>query len=56
MILKLEKKIKKNILQISDSESILALYHKKGIDVFKTLRGMYAFVIYDKKSRRSYNW
>ena len=33
----------------SDSESILALYELKGIDGFKLLRGMYAFIIYDKK-------
>ena len=34
---------------LSDSESILALYDKKGLNAFKDLRGMYAFVLYDKK-------
>ena len=33
----------------SDSESILALYERNGIDGLKLLRGMYAFIIYDKK-------
>ncbi len=33
----------------SDSESILALYQHNGIDGLKLLRGMYAFIIYDKK-------
>ena len=33
----------------SDSESILALYDRNGIDGLKLLRGMYAFIIYDKK-------
>ena len=33
----------------SDSESILALYERYGIDGLKLLRGMYAFIIYDKK-------
>ncbi len=33
----------------SDSESILALYERNGIDGLKHLRGMYAFIIYDKK-------
>ena len=33
----------------SDSESILALYERDGIEGLKFLRGMYAFIIYDKK-------
>ena len=33
----------------SDSESILALYERNGINGLKLLRGMYAFIIYDKK-------
>ena len=33
----------------SDSESILALYESDGIEGLKFLRGMYAFIIYDKK-------
>ncbi len=33
----------------SDCESILALYERNGIDGLKLLRGMYAFIIYDKK-------
>ena len=33
----------------SDSESILAVYRKYGLDGFKRLRGMYAFSLYDKK-------
>ncbi len=33
----------------SDSESILALYHQNGIKGLRGLRGMYAFIIYDKK-------
>ena len=34
---------------MSDSESILCVYEKYGIDGFKKLRGMYAFAIYEKK-------
>ncbi len=33
----------------SDSESILALYEQYGVGGFSKLRGMYSFVIYDKK-------
>ena len=33
----------------SDSESILAVYRKHGLEGFKHLRGMYAFSLYDKK-------
>lgn len=33
----------------SDSESILALYDKYGVNGFSRLRGMFAFVIFDKK-------
>ena len=33
----------------SDSESILAVYRKYGLEGFKHLRGMYAFSLYDKK-------
>ena len=33
----------------SDSESILALYDKYGIDGLKKLRGMFAYAIFDKK-------
>jgi asparagine synthase (glutamine-hydrolysing) len=36
----------------SDTETILALYDTFGIDGFSTLRGMYAFVIFDKKNKR----
>ena len=35
----------------SDSESILAVYGKYGLDGFKHLRGMYAFSLYDKKKK-----
>ena len=33
----------------SDSESIMTLYHREGINGLEKLRGMYAFAIYDKK-------
>ena len=36
----------------SDSESILAVYRKYGLDGFKHLRGMYAFSLYDKKKNQ----
>ena len=37
----------------SDTEVILALYQTKGSDGFALLRGMYAFVIWDKPERRA---
>lgn len=33
----------------SDTEVILALYHKFGVDCLKHLRGMFSFTIYDEK-------
>ena len=33
----------------SDSESIMTLYHREGINGLEKLRGMYAFAVYDKK-------
>lgn len=36
----------------SDTEVILALYEEFGVDGFSQLRGMYAFVLYDKAKKR----
>ena len=36
----------------SDCESILCVYKKYGINGFSKLRGMYAFAIYEKKTRK----
>ena len=50
--LRLEKKKDFNFKTNSDSESILAVYRKYGLDGFKHLRGMYAFSLYDKKKNQ----
>ena len=44
-----KEKNKYKYITKSDSESILALYEKNGINGLTDLRGMYAFAIYDKK-------
>jgi asparagine synthase (glutamine-hydrolysing) len=36
----------------SDTEVILAAYHKWGVDCLKYLRGMFAFVIWDEKDKK----
>ena len=41
-----------NFLTKSDSESIICLYEKYGLEGFKMLRGMYAFALYDKKKKK----
>ncbi|UOQ48089.1 asparagine synthase (glutamine-hydrolyzing) [Gracilibacillus caseinilyticus] len=38
----------------SDTEVILAMFTEKGIDAFNELRGMFAFVIWDKKEQCLY--
>ena len=49
--LSLQEKLKKkghNFYTKSDTEVIIHAYEQYGIDIFKYLRGMFAFVIYDK--------
>lgn len=38
----------------SDTETIIALYDKFGIDGWKYLEGMFAFIFYDKKQNKTY--
>ena len=35
----------------SDCEVVMALYQKEGVDLFKKLRGMYAFALYDHTTK-----
>ncbi len=38
----------------SDTEVLLALYHRKGADMVNSLRGMFAFVIWDPKKKEAF--
>ncbi len=52
--LEIRKKYKSyNFKTKSDSESIMTLYHEKGIEGLKELRGMYAFALFDKKKKNN---
>ena len=52
--LEIRKKYKSyNFKTKSDSESIMTLYHEKGIEGLKELRGMYAFALFDKKQKKT---